>query len=75
MPTCTMPYVPSESTNRPGTRTTHWRYCAKERAPQFDPEMIEVFMSCLDTIHQIKDRYPDEQETGEQDPKTPGSVI
>ena len=26
---------------------------------QFDPEMIEVFFSCLDSIHSIGERYPD----------------
>lgn len=26
---------------------------------QFDPEMIDAFFSCLDSIHSITDRYPD----------------
>ena len=25
----------------------------------FDPEMVDTFFSCLDTIHSISDRYPD----------------
>ena len=25
---------------------------------QFDPEMVEVFFSCLDVLHTIRDRYP-----------------
>jgi response regulator RpfG family c-di-GMP phosphodiesterase len=25
----------------------------------FDPEMVETFFSCIDTIHSITDRYPD----------------
>lgn len=27
----------------------------------FDPEIVEIFFSCLDTIHSIIDRYPDHQ--------------
>ena len=36
---------------------------------QFDPEITEIFFSCLDVIRSIRDRYPDQSETGHADPK------
>jgi HD-GYP domain-containing protein (c-di-GMP phosphodiesterase class II) len=36
---------------------------------QFDPELIEIFFSCLEVIRSIRDRYPDQVETGYADPK------
>jgi response regulator RpfG family c-di-GMP phosphodiesterase len=27
----------------------------------FDPELIDIFFSCLDVIRQIRSRYPDEE--------------
>ncbi|MBM4271196.1 MAG: HD domain-containing protein [Deltaproteobacteria bacterium] len=32
---------------------------AENAAKQFDPELIEIFFSCLDFIHNIKQRYPE----------------
>ena len=29
---------------------------------QFDPDLVEVFFSCLDVMHSIRDRYPDEED-------------
>lgn len=31
----------------------------EEKGKQFDPEMVEAFLSCLDVIQSIKKRYPD----------------
>lgn len=31
----------------------------EETGRQFDPELIETFFSCLDSIHQIRNRYPE----------------
>ena len=37
---------------------------------QFDPEIIEIFFSCLDIIHSIRDRYQDQSASGQAEPKT-----
>ena len=34
----------------------------EERGRQFDPEMVDAFFSCLDMIHSIRERYPDQPE-------------
>lgn len=34
----------------------------EEKGKQFDPEMVEAFLSCLDVIQSIKKRYPDHSE-------------
>ena len=34
----------------------------EERGGQFDPEMVDAFFSCLDMIHAIAERYPDQSE-------------
>jgi HD-GYP domain-containing protein (c-di-GMP phosphodiesterase class II) len=31
----------------------------KESGKQFDPELVEVFLDCIDTFHQIEKMYPD----------------
>ncbi len=31
----------------------------EEAGKQFDPEIVEVFLSCLEIIHSIRSRYPD----------------
>ena len=42
---------------------------------QFDPELMEIFISSLDTIRSIKTRYPDENETGsDMSPVPPGAI-
>ncbi|MDO9308178.1 MAG: HD domain-containing protein [Deltaproteobacteria bacterium] len=33
-----------------------------ESGKQFDPELVEVFMDCIDTFRQIEKRYPDHAE-------------
>lgn len=33
-----------------------------ESGKQFDPELVEVFMDCIDTFRQIEKRYPDHTE-------------
>ena len=33
-----------------------------ESGKQFDPELVEVFLDCLDTFRQIEKRYPDHDE-------------
>ncbi|MEW6267142.1 MAG: HD domain-containing phosphohydrolase [Thermodesulfobacteriota bacterium] len=42
---------------------------------QFDPELIEAFFSCLDVIRAIRERYPDEKETGHEDAPVPSPNI
>lgn len=34
---------------------------------QFDPELVDIFMTALDQIHAIQGRYPDEQDTSQLD--------
>jgi response regulator RpfG family c-di-GMP phosphodiesterase len=34
----------------------------EEKGKQFDPEMVEAFLSCLEVIQSIKKRYPDHSE-------------
>lgn len=34
----------------------------EESGKQFDPELVELFMECLNSLHQIEKIYPDEQE-------------
>ncbi len=35
------------------------RIIKEEAGKQFDPEIVDVFLSCLDIIHSIRSRYPD----------------
>ncbi len=37
----------------------------------FDPELVEYFFSCLDIVRSIRDRYPDEVETGDENAPVP----
>ena len=38
---------------------------------QFDPELIEIFFSILDVIRSIRERYPDQADTGEAEATVP----
>jgi hypothetical protein len=34
---------------------------SNESGKQFDPELVEVFMDCIDTFRQIEKQYPDHE--------------
>lgn len=37
----------------------------EDSGSHFDPDLIEIFFSCLDEIRSIRERYPDEEENNE----------
>ena len=42
---------------------------SEERGKQFDPQLMDLFFSRLDVIRSIRPRYPDEEDTGQEDEK------
>ena len=34
----------------------------EEAGKQFDPELVEIFMECVDSFRQVERLYPDEPE-------------
>lgn len=37
-------------------------YLRESSGKQFDPEIVEAFFACLDTVHSITERYPDQHQ-------------